>query len=203
MWDITLWNSDAGRWDSDWRDDRLWLGAAPEHPDADTRAEEEREDVGDDDRVEELGFPLGAAEHAAVLGRGLGGRAAAAAGAPPRLGRRDVGARAPVPDEVGDGDLGLGVEVHVAQAEVRLRLLAVHPLVVGAVGRRLGRLGGGDVGAGSAGAGGLGLAQQPHAVAELAQHHGRHRARAEVRREVHPGASPGDRRVRHGGTSTT
>ena len=56
-----------------WRDDRLWLGAAPEHPDADTRADNEREDVGDDDRVEELGFPLGAAEHAAVLGRGLGG----------------------------------------------------------------------------------------------------------------------------------
>ena len=97
-----LWNSDVGRWDSDWRDDRLGLGAAPEHPDSDTRAEEEREDVGDDDRVEELGFPLGAAEHAAVLGRGLGGRAAAAAGAPPRLGRRDVGARAPVPDEVRD-----------------------------------------------------------------------------------------------------
>jgi len=71
------------------REDFIWLRGRPaEEPDPDPGPDDEREDVGEHNRVEELLPPLAPLpEQREAVGAGLG----AGAGELPSLGRRDVG----------------------------------------------------------------------------------------------------------------
>ncbi len=71
------------------REDFIWLRGRPaEEPDPDPGSDDEREDVGEHNRVEELLPPLALLpEQREAVGAGLG----AGASELPSLGRRDVG----------------------------------------------------------------------------------------------------------------
>lgn len=79
-------------------DDPLW-GVSPEEPDPEPSPDQEREDVGDDDGVDEIlavSLPSVLESHyTAVVGAGLGRGLES-----PLLGRLYVRSGAPVPDEV-------------------------------------------------------------------------------------------------------
>lgn len=70
-------------------EDFIWLRGRPaEEPDPDPGTDDEREDVGEHNRVEELLLPLALLpEQREAVGAGLG----AGTGKLPSLGRRDVG----------------------------------------------------------------------------------------------------------------
>jgi len=112
--------------------DLFWLGRVSEEPDANTDTDDEGDDVGDDHSVHELVAPLGGFEHgvvAFVVRLDL-----------PLFGRRDVGSRAPVPDEVGDRhgiSFADGVDV---DSRPVLLLVVILLLVIWTVWRRLGRV---------------------------------------------------------------
>jgi len=100
-----------------------------EKPDSDSRPDDEREDVGDDHRVDKsvvLLFPP------LLQGDNAAARAGLGRWQFPLLGRLYIGPGAPVPDEVRHEDLPVDVDV----SEVQVGLL--RQLQAGTVGRRLG-----------------------------------------------------------------